>query len=341
MIIELLYNERTETRKPPINILPDDEVCFEHEYCRKITASFLKTSKNVCLTKDGLIFKFYRILFKPIHFHKGFGTNTYRYIISTLLKSKFKKLKHGNYIAAFQGCESGYFHFIADICTRLIEVKKYSDTHTLILPSYFQSGFQFELIESFGFSNIIYFSINEYLKIKTITYPTFIAPTGNFNSENIQKLRLHFINYFKISNSLSAHRIYISRAKAERRHVLNEDELIPILNKYNFKVLFFEDMNLREQINTMHNTKFLIGIVGANLTNCMFMNEGSYLFELRKNGDTLNNLYFSLASACNIKFCYQMCNSQEISKIGDTFDLIVDVAEFEKNIKFMLNHSKN
>jgi capsular polysaccharide biosynthesis protein len=42
--------------------------------------------------------------------------------------------------------------------------------------------------------------------------------------------------------------IYISRANAKHRRVLNEDQVIKYLAKFGFNTVFLEDMSFREQV---------------------------------------------------------------------------------------------
>ena len=87
----------------------------------------------------------------------------------------------------------------------------------------------------------------------------------------------------KINNKVdanSASRIYISRSKAKWARIVNENEIIPLLEKHDFQIIQFEDYSVAEQINLMQNADFIIGVQGSGLINIAYQKEGSKLIEI-------------------------------------------------------------
>lgn len=67
-----------------------------------------------------------------------------------------------------------------------------------------------------------------------------------------------------------AERIYISRAQATHRRVLNEREVSQFLNQQGFQTVFLEQMSVREQAQTFASAKYVIAPHGASLANLVF-----------------------------------------------------------------------
>ena len=75
-------------------------------------------------------------------------------------------------------------------------------------------------------------------------------------------------------------RIYISRNQARYRRVLNEDEVISLLSKYDFVKVVPESMSWEEQIALFANAKAIVSPHGSGLTNIMFCQPGTTVIEL-------------------------------------------------------------
>jgi capsular polysaccharide biosynthesis protein len=75
-------------------------------------------------------------------------------------------------------------------------------------------------------------------------------------------------------------RIYISRNDSNCRKILNEEEFIEKLKKYNFKILTLTNKTLLEQFILFNNAKIIISPHGAALTNIIFCNTDVQIFEI-------------------------------------------------------------
>jgi hypothetical protein len=76
----------------------------------------------------------------------------------------------------------------------------------------------------------------------------------------------------------------------------------------------------------------LIGNHGAGLTHACWMLPGTALFELRRQGDSANNCYYSLAGALGIRYYYLMCKAADERKATHAADLVVDPALLEAEL---------
>ena len=69
--------------------------------------------------------------------------------------------------------------------------------------------------------------------------------------------------------------------------------MINKLIELGFDIIQFEDFSFAEQVKIAFNSKVLVSLHGAGLTNMLFMDKGNYVVELRQENDQINNCYFS------------------------------------------------
>jgi capsular polysaccharide biosynthesis protein len=230
-----------------------------------------------------------------------------------------------------------YFHWITDTLPRIFVIQDHLCDATLLLPCDYQK-------EEYIRSSLMPFGIREVMFIckptrcKSVFIPSHTALSGNFNEDIIRGLRTFYTDYYnKAHNNTLGNKIYISRSKAQTRKIKNEEEVISVLSSYGFITVFFEDISFDQQVRIAINTKYLISNHGAGLTNILFMKAGSSVFELRRSGDILNNCYFALASALDIRYFYQICDSEKFDEDASTANLVVDCDILKKNLELMLN----
>lgn len=96
--------------------------------------------------------------------------------------------------------------------------------------------------------------------------------------------------------SSPSRRIYISRARAARRRLLNEEEIWSSLRRAGFERVFMEDLPFDEQVDLMAETAVLVAPHGAGLTNMLFCPPGTHVVEIADLGFPNPNFY-AVASA--------------------------------------------
>ncbi|WP_051890849.1 glycosyltransferase family 61 protein [Chryseobacterium sp. JM1] len=68
-------------------------------------------------------------------------------------------------------------------------------------------------------------------------------------------------------------KIFISRRSQYRKY--NDEEIFETAKKYGFEEVFFEDLNIHEQIYMVNNADYIIGPSGAAWTNVLFAKSGA------------------------------------------------------------------
>jgi capsular polysaccharide biosynthesis protein len=75
-------------------------------------------------------------------------------------------------------------------------------------------------------------------------------------------------------------RLYVSRAGAGRRQLLNEAEVLRVLDPYGFTIVHPERLPFAEQVRMFSRAEVIVGSYGAALTNAVFSPRGVTLFAL-------------------------------------------------------------
>ena len=103
------------------------------------------------------------------------------------------------------------------------------------------------------------------------------------------------------SNSHHGNRkIFISRSKARRRRILNEDELYAFLAPYGYERVCMEDIGIRDAARMMSETEAVIAPHGAGLANIVFASAGTKVLELFNAHITRG--YWMIANQKNLKY---------------------------------------
>jgi len=78
-------------------------------------------------------------------------------------------------------------------------------------------------------------------------------------------------------------RLYVSRADAKKRHILNESALEPALRRNGFEIVLPGAMTLQEQVSLFSQASVICGAHGAGLTDMLFAAPGAHVIEILPN----------------------------------------------------------
>jgi capsular polysaccharide biosynthesis protein len=90
---------------------------------------------------------------------------------------------------------------------------------------------------------------------------------------------LQDLAHTQFPDTTSTRRLYVSRANARFRRVLNENELLPILAEAEFEVVRNEEMSVAEQQKLFRGARVIAGPHGAGLTNAVYARPGGQFLE--------------------------------------------------------------
>jgi hypothetical protein len=328
-------------RTLPVNFDQSHLQLFQHEFAKDIPKTELLKFENVRVSSEGLIFKDSHIL--PESFAYAFELDDWkrRSILKFLVTNYF--FRHPRKIVndvlwITDYWSKGYFHWLTDALTRLYVVRDRLDELELLLPWEFETrDFVRTSLEVFGVKEFDFIKRDEVLLCNSLVMPTHTAPSGHFRDEVLSGVRTTLLSAFGDSAyNGGGERIYISRRAANRRRVVNEDEIAPVLNNFGFRTVYAEELSFPDQVKVLSGAKYLVSNHGAGLTNMLFMKDSARVLELRHVSDYVNNCYFILASALRFDYLYQLCEPKPGPADPHTADLVVDPHELEKNLALLI-----
>lgn len=343
MKIQRLLDPFTVQREPPANLAPADEYLFRHEYSRDFDATDLFEFRNIVLTSDGEVIRRLRIV-KEVEFASTIVQAGSRYVLGSLRRARPAPVGAGEEVIAAFNPWSGnnYFHWMCDVLPRIWLLRERVPESTLLLPASHDVPFVHRTLAPFAPRRVVFFDPAQSLWLRRVLVPGHIGVTGNYHvptTRSLAQLLCESAGVDPVAKAAAARTgrlVYVTRRRAAYRHVLNEVAVIPMLERLGFEIVENESLSFDDQVRLHAGSRALVGIMGANLTNVMFMPEGSAVLQLSKRADAHNNLYWSLASAVGVGFHYQQCDYVD-TRPGDYWNVTVDVPALEANLRGMLD----
>lgn len=313
-------------RKPPINLKQTDVQLFEGAFATEIPELTVLQLKNANIFKDQIF------TLRPLRFYSSF-TNLFKVKRSTLSKrllyfiKRSEKLEKGVWVK--DEWSSEYFHWLTDALSRWQAAATDANIAVILPSSYADRSYIQESLQILGIP-VYFYSLKNRVIVEQLILPAHVAVTGNYNISIINSLRSRFLKGY---NMAPIKKIYVSRAKALKRNVINEKEIVPVLEQYGFEIHCLEDYTLQQQIDLLKQTKMLVGLHGAGLTNMLFMQPGGSVLEFRNCIDKSNNCFYSLAAALDHDFFY-LPPPENGSR--NLIDVSVDVDMLNEALKLMV-----
>ena len=148
-------------------------------------------------------------------------------------------------------------------------------------------------------------------------------------------------------------KIFIRREGSNYRKILNESDLIEILRKNDFEIINPNHFEILDQMKIFSNSELIISPHGSNLTNLIFCNNSTKIFEISPKFNkpyevNIADRYKNLSELCNISYTKVIADTVDVtdhSKIASKYinknvleesnyykNLILKVSEIEKLI---------
>lgn len=249
-----------------------------------------------------------------------------------LMKPQINSFFSGtSFILASDFASNNWGHFLLDVFPRVELIKKagfcFSEADFIFCPQ-FKSG-MLEILKESGVPThkIKVIKPGELIGVERLISPSFpglkrqIAPwAAQFLNKTFQR---------SLINSYANKRIYLSR-KGFTRSIENENELIPILEKFGFET--YEVSKQSDQFEAFSQANVVVGASGAALANIAACRSGTHVLELVPS-DHVYPYYFCLADSLALKHSYLVglsLNPKSQKKIGPSFsNFYIDPLEFE------------
>lgn len=186
-----------------------------------------------------------------------------------------------------------YFHWMLEILPR---AGLCSEVHSLanqpfLIPSSC-AGFVRESLEISGLAGRALFLDDGCYRASQMHIPTRLAYSSWVTPFAIRWLDANLGSH---TSSPPSRRLYISRQDSRYHRVVNEQELVPLLEKEGFEIVTPSRLSLREAIRLFRQAKVVVGSHGAGLANMAFMASGGICIEFFQNGH-FNPCYANIAA---------------------------------------------
>jgi capsular polysaccharide biosynthesis protein len=191
---------------------------------------------------------------------------------------------------------SNYWHWMASSLSRLSLFDKIPLNTTYIINSL---NHKF-VVDSLSIIGIKSEKLIEIDKLGCVFCKNLLLPSlmGDFDKKGFlflrDKIKKQITPFTNAKN-----RIFISRRKT--RIVENENEIMNLLQKLNFKLIRCENLSFEEQIKTFYNAEIIIAPHGAGLTNLIFAGEEAKVLELRS-PNYFGRCYYYLSNHLGFKY---------------------------------------
>jgi hypothetical protein len=240
------------------------------------------------------------------------------------------------------GLDNNYYHYLAEFMGRMHLLRKSGLTPDYyVVPSHLSFHKAFNQIFGIRNESILAVGVGEVIQADELVSTSLI---NNWELDYCcgyeHYVKKHMPSWIKgiygeISGpfaGMGQRDIYLTRAKATRRRILNEPELINLLLRYNFQICVMEDLSTVQQIELFKNARTVIGPHGAAMANMSFSPSGLNVLEIFP-GNYLDMQIRIQAVCLNHHYSYTIGESVRRDGEHPQFDdLTVDVSAVERYI---------
>jgi hypothetical protein len=290
--------------------------------------------EDAWVTSDGIVLQknktFVKTLPHPVFRHRyGFLYN----LKARLLYKKIKSDPAKNYLLVYDNWSfNNYFHWVIDSLCRLELLRENEETipkeFTLVLradaPQYIRDA-----VKLFGYNAVFYLPPKSGTRIKNLYSMNYAAWSGQQHPEVLKRMVKFICKTLDAEAETPSRKIYVSRSRQFSRRVENEQEILVILERYGFEIIFYEGKSFMEQVKLMRNVSHFVTSHGANMTNTIFLPGSARVLELL-NDKKPNFCYWSVNACMGHSYFYQLC------PLGAADHIRVDTAELERNLRAIL-----
>lgn len=199
-----------------------------------------------------------------------------------------------------------YFHWLFDILPRikLLELANIDLQEIDYFVVDNRTNFQQETLKLWEIpeDKIIPLSFPLHLQVDRLIIPSFPGSIAWMPSWSCQYLREKILDNQTNKNEQKK-RLYISRNKSSNRRLINEEDIIKILSKYNFEVVNLELLTVKQQGELLSQAEIVISPHGSGLSNLIFCPPKTKIIEIFS-PNYVYPCYWLVSNLVNLNYYY-------------------------------------
>ena len=231
--------------------------------------------------------------------------------------------------------EQSNYHWFLDCLPRLYYLLETVQEPVQIIVAEHMPAFQLETLVFLlkDYNNFSLVSINKHSKwqLPLFVFSSFVAHhnSGYLPVNVLNSIREKVWRGYEVEPSVGNNRIYISRCKAKKRRILNEEALVQVLEQHRFQIVLAEELTYKQQVQLFYNAMYIIAPHGAGLTNILFSKQCK-VWELHP-ADQVKSHYFMLCKALEFSYEYTIGTTSDAN-----LDFVIDEKDFTQNLQTFL-----
>lgn len=239
----------------------------------------------------------------------------------------------GHYFTIASFSPEGYAHWILDALPRL-SLLRYATPQAKIIVGSLEASWQRETLRTLDvkLEDVVVLG-DRHLRLELLHVPSYIGQPGRIHPFAVNWLRKKFLTGQE--SPVPGKRLYITR-RGGRRHVINEDELEPILRRFDFEIINSGELSFAHQVELFSRAEAVAGPHGAALTNCVFAPPACRIFELFA-PTCVRPMYYQLSTVIGQSYWYLVGRENpEVRETDRGFDnMWISPEEFERTLTDM------
>ncbi|WP_121971336.1 glycosyltransferase family 61 protein [Leptolyngbya sp. BC1307] len=344
-----LYPEQPLKRSPPITVEPNIHWKFEREYQKTSPAAFAAIvprgrvfgEHSSVITSDDKLLEDV----SKVHGNKSVETHP---VFSQIKLPKLYAMSGSVAVLSVAGGH-GFFHWMFDLLPRLHLLQKAGmDLNTIdwFIVNEFKVPFQRETLAHFGIfeDRIIESKKLLHVKAERLILPSLAGRTGNMPSWVCDFLRREFLPKENFSDINAHSRIYVSRNGSRHRKILNEEALLPVLEKFGFRQIRLEDFSIYQQASMFSQAQAIISPHGAGLSNLVFCQTHTKVIEIFS-PNYVNVCFWALSTQLKLEYYYLLGAGKQPKGLNDPHksreNISVDIDDVKKTLAMALGSSES
>jgi hypothetical protein len=301
-------------------------------------------SKYLICIPNGSCFSGFSRLPNGIYLPEG-GARISTFLASDISRSRFHKNRlnlDGDCYYLNDLFSGNYAHWFRDALPRLAMALPYLPSATRFIVDDMLPAFKVDSLSALGIHPDRLVSVRDNYLLTRCERLWYITQSVEdiYNPQAVILVRDALLKYFGQLDPPTGDKIFVSRRNASFKRLANEDELIPILERYKYNIILLENLTLQQQVGLFSKAKSVIGAHGAGLINILF-SDSSQLIELEDDFRAPHLFYWFWAKI--LGHGYSSMTGIVKGKINNDYDIkfTINPDSFEKCLELHLSGNKN